>query len=90
MTLARVREQSLTLISIALRWLKAPWLAEIIPLLYAQMWPLPLFTYLLSQANGRICHLHPDCERANLNTLGLSPRVSATIQNARASSTQFL
>ncbi|KAL0200730.1 hypothetical protein M9458_003917, partial [Cirrhinus mrigala] len=30
------------------------------------------------------------CERANLNTLGLPPRVVATIQNARASSTRSL
>ncbi|XP_051994281.1 uncharacterized protein LOC127652201 [Xyrauchen texanus] len=59
-TLARVREQGLSLILIAPRWPKAPWLAEIIPLLHAQPWPLPLRTDLLSQANGEIYHPHPD------------------------------
>ncbi|KAL0187988.1 hypothetical protein M9458_015087 [Cirrhinus mrigala] len=59
-TLARVKEQSLTLILIAPRWPKSPWLAEIVPLLYAQPWPLPLRTDLLSQADGEIHHPHPD------------------------------
>ncbi|XP_073692680.1 uncharacterized protein [Garra rufa] len=59
-TLARVKERSLTLILIAPRWPKSPWLAQIIPLLYAQPWPLPLRTDLLSQANGEIYHPHPD------------------------------
>lgn len=59
-TLARVRERGLSLILIAPRWPKAPWLAEIIPLLYAQPWRLPLRTDLLSQANGEIYHPHPD------------------------------
>lgn len=56
-TLARVRDQSLTLILIAP---KAPWLTEIIPLLYAQPWPLPLHMDLLSQADREIYHPHPD------------------------------
>ncbi|KAI2665734.1 Protein P [Labeo rohita] len=60
LTLARVKEQSLTLILIAPRWPKSPWLAEIVPLLYAQPWPLPLRTDLLSQADGEIHHPHPD------------------------------
>jgi hypothetical protein len=59
-TLARVREQGLSLILIAPRWPKAPWLAEIIPLLYAESWRLPVRTDLLSQANGEIYHPHPD------------------------------
>lgn len=59
-TLARVREQGLSLILIAPRWPKAPWLAEIIPLLYAEPWRLPPRTDLLSQANGEIYHPHPD------------------------------
>ncbi len=58
-TLAKVREKGLSLILIAPRWPKAPWLAEIIPLLYAQSWCLPLRTDLLSQANGEIYHPHP-------------------------------
>ncbi|XP_052473657.1 uncharacterized protein LOC128030230 [Carassius gibelio] len=59
-TLARVREQGLSLILIAPRWPKAPWLAEIITLLYAEPWRLPPRTDLLSQANGEIYHPHPD------------------------------
>ncbi|XP_067307872.1 uncharacterized protein [Pseudorasbora parva] len=59
-TLARVREGGFSLILIAPRWPKAPWLAEIIPLLYAQPWCLPLRTDLLSQANGEIYHPHPN------------------------------
>ncbi|XP_067312120.1 uncharacterized protein [Pseudorasbora parva] len=48
LTLARAREGFFSLILIAPRWPKAPWLAEIIPLLYAQPWCLPLRTDLLS------------------------------------------
>lgn len=59
-TLARVREQGLSLILIAPRWPKVPWLAEIIPLLYAEPLCLPVRTDLLSQANGEIYHPHPD------------------------------
>lgn len=59
-TLFRVKEQGLRLILIAPRWPRAPWLAEIIPLLHAQPWPLPLRTDLLSQANGEIYHPRPD------------------------------
>ena len=59
-TLARVREQGLTLILIAPRWHKAPWLAEIFRLLYTQPMMLPLRSDLLSQANGEIHHNHPD------------------------------
>ncbi|XP_058634818.1 uncharacterized protein LOC131542294 [Onychostoma macrolepis] len=59
-TLARVREQGLSLILIAPRWPKATWLAEIVPLLYAEPWRLPVRTDLLSQANGEIYHPHPD------------------------------
>ncbi|XP_047660031.1 uncharacterized protein LOC113647231 [Tachysurus fulvidraco] len=58
-TLARVAVQGLSLILIAPRWPKAPWLAEIFPLLYAEPWPLPLCTDLLTQANGEIFHPHP-------------------------------
>ena len=59
-TLVRVREHGLSLILIAPRWPKAPWLAEIIPLLYAEPWRLPPRTDILSQANGEIYHPHPD------------------------------
>ncbi len=63
-TLVRVREQRFTLQRallyspslIAPRWPKAPWLAEIISLLYAQPWPLPSCTDLLSQSNREILH----------------------------------
>ncbi|XP_041915862.1 uncharacterized protein LOC121680525 [Alosa sapidissima] len=59
-TLARVREQSLSLILVAPRWPGKPWLAEIIPLLHSPPWPLPPRRDLLSQANGEIFHPHPE------------------------------
>ncbi|KAK7907218.1 hypothetical protein WMY93_015830 [Mugilogobius chulae] len=59
-TLARVREQGLSLILIAPRWLSKPWMAEIVQLLWDVPWPLPLRRDLLSQAGGEIYHPHPD------------------------------
>ena len=59
-TLERVREQCLSIILIAPRWPGKHWLAEIVQLLSAQPWPLPLRRDLLSQANGEIFHPHPD------------------------------
>ncbi|XP_076137379.1 uncharacterized protein LOC143119644 [Alosa pseudoharengus] len=59
-TLARVREQSLSLILVAPRWPGKPWLAEIIPLLHSPPWPLPPRRDLLSRANGEIFHPHPE------------------------------
>ncbi|KAK7884107.1 hypothetical protein WMY93_027230 [Mugilogobius chulae] len=59
-TLARVREQGLSLILIAPRWLSKPWMAEIVQLLWDEPWPLPLRRDLLSQAGGEIYHPHPD------------------------------
>lgn len=59
-TLERAREQRLSIILIAPRWPEKHWLAEIIQLLSAQPWPLPLRRDLLSQANGEIFHPHPE------------------------------
>ena len=59
-TLARVREQSLSLILIAPRWPSKHWVAEIVQLLAGDPWPLPLRRDLLSQAGGEIYHPHPD------------------------------
>ena len=59
-TLARVREQGLSLILIAPRWPSKHWVAEIVQLLSGQPWPLPLRRDLLSQARGEIYHPHPD------------------------------
>ncbi|XP_057199568.1 uncharacterized protein LOC130560093 [Triplophysa rosa] len=95
---ARVRGQNLSLILIAPRWPKAPWMAEISPLLYAQPWPLPLRTDLLVPGEQRNLPPPPGQggslglarERANLNTFGLPARVITTIQNARAASTRSL
>ncbi|XP_074467365.1 uncharacterized protein LOC141752970 [Sebastes fasciatus] len=59
-TLARVREQGLSLILIAPRWSSKHWVAEIIQLLVGEPWPLPIRRDLLSQARGEIYHPHPD------------------------------
>ncbi|CAL9694240.1 unnamed protein product [Knipowitschia caucasica] len=59
-TLARVREQRLSLILIAPCWLSKPWMAEIVQLLWDNPWPLPLRRDLLCQAGGEIFHPHPD------------------------------
>ena len=59
-TLARVREQSLSLILIAPRWPSKHWVAEIVQLLAGEPLPLPLRRDLLSQAGGEIYHPHPD------------------------------
>ena len=60
-TLARVREQSLSLILIAPRWPSKHWVAEIVQLLAGDPWPLPLRRDLLSQAGEEFYHPHPDC-----------------------------
>lgn len=59
-TLARVREQGLSLILIAPRWPSRHWVAEIAQLLSGQLWPLPPHRVLLSQAGGEIYHPYPE------------------------------
>ncbi|XP_038153414.1 uncharacterized protein LOC119791417 [Cyprinodon tularosa] len=59
-TLVRVREQGLSLILVAPWWPSKPWVAEIIQVLSAEPWPLPVRRDLLSQAQGEIYHPHPD------------------------------
>lgn len=59
-TLARVREQGLSLILIAPHWPSKPWMAEIIQLLQDRPWLLPVRRDLLSQAGGEIYHPHPE------------------------------
>ncbi|XP_040915373.1 uncharacterized protein LOC121195777 [Toxotes jaculatrix] len=59
-TLARVREQKLSLILVAPRWPSKHWIAEIMQLLVDEPWPLPIRRDLLSQARGEIYHPHPD------------------------------
>ncbi|XP_050958769.1 LOW QUALITY PROTEIN: uncharacterized protein LOC127160164 [Labeo rohita] len=59
-TLRRVREYGHSVILIAPNWPGKVWLAEIMPLLFDQPWPLPLRRDLLSQARGEIFHPAPD------------------------------
>ncbi|KAL2095325.1 hypothetical protein ACEWY4_010044 [Coilia grayii] len=59
-TLARVREQGLSLILIAPYWPSKHWVAEIVQVLAVPPWPLPIRRDLLSQARGEIYHPHPD------------------------------
>lgn len=59
-TLTRVRERGLTVILIAPRWTRSHWLAEIMPLLWSEPWPLPLRRDLVSQARGEIFHPRPE------------------------------
>ncbi|XP_034564504.1 uncharacterized protein LOC117830473 [Notolabrus celidotus] len=59
-TLARVRQQSLSLILIAPQWTSKHWVAEITQILADEPWPLPIRRDLLTQAHGEIYHPHPD------------------------------
>ncbi|XP_013874757.1 uncharacterized protein LOC106525168 [Austrofundulus limnaeus] len=62
--LERVRRQRLSLILMAPHWPAKCWYAEIISLLAAQPWQLPLHQDLLSQAGGGgIFHPHPELWR---------------------------
>ncbi|XP_065325845.1 uncharacterized protein LOC134621241 [Pelmatolapia mariae] len=85
--LERVRRHSLSLILVAPWWPARSWYAEIISLLAASPWQLPLRRDLLSQAGGEVFHPRPEL---NLAAKGLPPSVIATIQSARASSTRGL
>lgn len=57
--LARVREESLSLVLIAPWWTNKPWLAEIFLLLAGQPWRLPNSKDLLSQMGGELVHPNP-------------------------------
>ena len=57
-TLERVRQQRLSVILIAPQW--GHWVADIMPLLHGQPWPLPLRRDLVSQARGQIFHPQPE------------------------------
>ena len=57
-TLERVRQQRLSVILIAPQW--GRWVADIVPLLHGEPWPLPLRRDLVSQARGQIFHPHPE------------------------------
>ena len=57
--LERVRQQGLSLILVAPRWLAKSWYAEIISLLAARPWQLPLRRDFLSQAGGVVTHPRP-------------------------------
>ncbi|XP_034567334.1 uncharacterized protein LOC117832353 [Notolabrus celidotus] len=59
-TLARVRQQSLSLILIAPQWTLKHWVAEITQILADEPWPLPIRRDILTQAHGEIYHPHPD------------------------------
>ncbi|XP_041852953.1 uncharacterized protein LOC121647506 [Melanotaenia boesemani] len=76
-TLARVREQGLTLILVAPRWPSKHWIAAIIQLLADEPWPLPIRRDLLSQARGEIYHPHPD---RLFRMLGLPPPAPFTVE----------
>ncbi|XP_076746637.1 uncharacterized protein LOC112431703 [Maylandia zebra] len=58
--LERVRRHSLSLILVAPWWPAKSWYAEIISLLAASPWQLPLRRDLLSQAGGEVFHPRPD------------------------------
>ncbi|XP_028306693.1 uncharacterized protein LOC114465708 [Gouania willdenowi] len=58
--LERVRRQGLSLILVAPRWPAKSWYAEIINLLAAEPWQLPLRRDLLSQAGGEVVHPRPE------------------------------
>ena len=57
--LERVRQQGLSLILVAPRWPAKSWYAEIISLLAARPWQLPLRRDFLSQAGGVVTHPRP-------------------------------
>ncbi|XP_019204408.1 uncharacterized protein LOC109195978 [Oreochromis niloticus] len=61
--LERVRRHSLSLILVAPWWPTRSWYAEIISLLAASPWQLPLRRDLLSQAGGEVFHPRPDLWR---------------------------
>ncbi|XP_053354207.1 uncharacterized protein LOC128526406 [Clarias gariepinus] len=56
----RVRQQGLSLILVAPHWPAKLWYAEIVSLLAAEPWKLPLLRDLLSQAGGEVVHPRPE------------------------------
>ncbi len=58
--LRQVREQRHKLILIAPLWSNQPWVLELLQLLKAAPWPIPLRRDLFSQANGTIWHSRPE------------------------------
>lgn len=95
--LERVRQQGLSLILVSPRWPAKSWYAEIISLLVARPWQLPLHRDLLPGGRGgdsptprAVATTCLPVERSNLIAQGLPPNVVATIQSARASSTRGL
>lgn len=88
----------LRLILIAPCWPGKYWLAEIIHMLYEELWSLPVCRDLLLQAGAGDFTPSPRAlgtmslasERFNLNASGLPDSVIRTIQNTRASSIRSL
>jgi hypothetical protein len=58
--LERVRQEGISLLLVAPRWPTRVWFSDIISLLIAPPWQIPLRRDLLSQAEGTIFHPHPE------------------------------
>ncbi len=89
--LRRVREQWHKLILIAPLWRNQPWVSELLKLLEAAPWPIPLRRDLLFQANGPLWHPRPELWALHVWPLNRSLLTyQSTIAEARAPSTRRL
>ncbi len=91
----RIREQKYRVLLVAPLWRNQHWFSELVRLLTAAPWPIPLRRDLLSQANGTICHPQPDLWALHRWPLDKEPTVLPenvlnTISQAGAPSTRQL
>src|SRR4029434_10236874 len=86
--LCRIAHESREVRLIAPHWPSQPWAADLFNMSVQQPWELPVRRDLLTQAHRTVWHPHP--EWCRLIASGLSDAVVATIQSARAVSTQAL
>ena len=91
-SLRKIREDKEQVILVAPYWPNPTWFSELVPLVTAPPWPIPLRKDLLSQGRGTLWHPRPDLWNLHVapgrDEVGLStlpPAVVATITSARAS-----
>lgn len=60
LVLHKVREERETLLLVAPRWPNQPWFPELMEMITAPPWPIPLRRDLLSQAGGSVWHPRPE------------------------------
>ncbi len=60
LVLCKIREEGASVILIAPNWTDQPWFPDLIELLVAPPWPIPIRKDLLSQVSGSVWHPNPE------------------------------